>query len=211
MPADGPDTGTSAAATGSPAAIPAPAAAQGKVWTDEYVTSLREEAKENRLARKASEAKLRAVMGLKDGEDATDERIAAYVASRENALKEALSKANDRLITAEIRGMDGYNPKLVERLLDRSKIKVADDGTVTGVKEALEALEKDFPEIKKATSGTTPPASPPAAGVNPPPGSSGKLTPQQEYEAAFAAAQKAPNDSMARVRLIQAKEALRGA
>lgn len=147
-----------------PAANPAPApAAQGKIWTDEYVQALRDEAKNNRLQKRAYESHLRTLMGLKEGEDIDDSKVAQYKASIDKASADVLTKANERLILAELRGMTEYNTKLAEKLVDRSKINVAEDGTVTGVAEALTALALEFPEIKKANP-STPPANPANAG-----------------------------------------------
>ena len=65
-----------------------------------------------------------------------------------------LQKANDRFILAEIKALDGYDTKLVSRLIDKSKLKVGDDGEVVGLKEALAELEKEFPQIKIAAQAT---------------------------------------------------------
>ena len=44
--------------------------------------------------------------------------------------------------------------KLANKLLDKSKITIDDDGNITGLQEALKELEKEFPEIiKNTTSG----------------------------------------------------------
>jgi hypothetical protein len=139
----------------------------GKTFTEDYVKTIREEAKENRLARKAAEkelaetkSKFKAFLGLKDEDELKDEHISAYKANQESALTAALQKANERLLQAEIKSLDGYDTKLVTRLLDKSKVKIADDGSVTGLKEAVEALEIEFPLIKKANT---------QGGANPPP------------------------------------------
>lgn len=134
----------------------------GKTWTDDYVQALREEAKTNRLAKKALEQKIRAVLGLKDDEELSDSRIDAFKVANEKAISDAMAKANERLIAAEIRGATEYNTKLAEKLIDRSKIAVDENGNVIGVKEALAALEIEFPEIKKGGNQSG------ASGANPP-------------------------------------------
>ena len=40
-----------------------------------------------------------------------------------------------------------HNPATALRLLDRSNLKVADDGSVTGIKEAIQALSKSDPYL----------------------------------------------------------------
>jgi len=156
-------------AEGDPTPEPTPAPSpQGKTFSEDYVKTIREEAKENRIARKAAEAevlstkaKFKALIGLKDDEDIDDVKISAYQASQQKALETALTKANARLITAEIKSLEGYDPKLVERLIDKSKIVIDDEGKITGLKEAVTALETEFPAIKVGgkQSGANPPAS----------------------------------------------------
>ena len=72
-----------------------------------------------------------------------------------------MTKANERLLQAEIKSLDGYDSKLVSRLIDRSKVKITEDGAIEGLKEAVEALEAEFPQIKKAAETQN--------GANPPP------------------------------------------
>lgn len=134
----------------------------GKTFSEDYVQSVREESKNHRLARKAAEAKLRSVIGLKDDEDIDDAKITAYQARQASAVTDALARSNNRLITAEIKSLQGYDPKLVERLIDRTKIKIADDDKVTGLTEQLAALETEFPAIKLQSGGGG--ANPPASG-----------------------------------------------
>lgn len=60
-----------------------------------------------------------------------------------------IAKANERLISAEVKAV-GASVGLLDTdaaavLMDRSKVKVTDDGNVEGVKEALEALRKAKP------------------------------------------------------------------
>lgn len=148
-----------------PETIVIPAEPATKTFSEDYVKALREESKERRTSQKAVEVKLKKILGLKDEDDISDEKITAYQTAQQTQLTAALQKANDRLLQAEIRGLDGYEPKLVERLLDRSKVKITDEGEVTGLKEAVEALATEFPQVKKtATNGS--------GGANPPPGDS---------------------------------------
>ena len=143
----------------TPVTTPQTPPAQGKVWTDEYVQGLREEAKTNRLAKKNLEAKLKTLIGLKDDEDIDDAKITSYQAQKKAEVENAITKANERLILAEIKSLEGYDAKLVSRLLDKSKVTIADDGTITGIKEAVEALAIEYPQIKTVVNGN--PANPP--------------------------------------------------
>ena len=146
-----------------PATTPPP----GKTFSEDYVHTIREEAKENRLARKAAEdankanmAKFKALLGLTEEDNLDDAKIAEYQKKQTNDLTAAMLKANARLITAEIKSLDGYNPKLVEALLDKSKLEIGEDGIINGLQEAVEALGVEYPEIKMQKA---------APGVNPPP------------------------------------------
>lgn len=163
-----PDDGTNVPNTPP---VEEPKKASGKVWTDEYVTGLREEAKTYRLGKKAVESKLRSLLGLKDDDVIDDNAIATYQLSQQQLVSNAMVKANERLISAEIKTLEGYDSKLVERLLDKSKIEIKEDGSIIGLKDAVEALAVEFPLIKKAQEV---PATPPA---NP-----GQTTPPTELE-----------------------------
>ena len=147
--------------------IPAANTPQGKTFSEDYVHTIREEAKENRLARKAAEdankanmAKFKTLLGLTEDDSLDDAKIAEY--QNKQIAKEAavMQKANAKLITAEIKSLDGYNSKLVEALLDKSKLVIGEDGVIDGLTEAVEALAVEYPEIKSQKA---------APGVNPPP------------------------------------------
>ncbi|NLF84219.1 MAG: hypothetical protein GX568_09600 [Candidatus Gastranaerophilales bacterium] len=138
-----------------------------KLFSEDYVKTIREEAKENRLARKAAEEerdnlalKFKDVIGLKPEDPLKDESITLYKENLTKNMNAALEKANERLLQAEIKSLDGYDVKLVSRLLDRSKVTIEEDGTIKGLKEAITALEEEFPQIRKGTQ---------TGGANPPP------------------------------------------
>lgn len=172
-----------------PANPPTPTPAEpatGKTFSEDYVKTLREESKTHRLAWKETEKKLKAVIGLKDTDEIDDTKIAAYQTSQNAKITAAEQKANAKLILAEIKSLDGYNPKLVSALLDRSKVTIAEDGTVTGLKEAVEALAVEYPEIKKITNSPAPSNS-----ANPP--QNGNPTELEKLKTDYAAAQKAGN------------------
>ena len=110
--------------------------ATGKTYSEDYVSALRGESANYRTRAKSYEGALRTVLGLKDGEEAKQQSA-------------ALEAANKRLIGAEMRTLEGYDHKLLEKLIDLSNVKVSEDGTVTGLKEAAEAAAKDFPAVRK--------------------------------------------------------------
>lgn len=140
-------------------------AAVAKTFSEDYVKTIREEAKDNRLARKAAEdkatateVKFKKLIGLKDTDTLDDDKITAYQTAQTQQAAIAAQKANDKLLLAEIKNLDGYDSKLVQRLMDKSKVTIDADGNITGLQEAVEALAIEFPQIKKAPATT---------GVNP--------------------------------------------
>lgn len=130
-----------------------------KTFSEDYVSALRGESAGYRNRAKAAENALREVLGLGEAEALGDlsARLTSYRDMQGKAQTAAVQKANERLIQAEIRALEGYDTKLLERLIDRSKITVADDGTVSGLEEAAEAAAAAFPVVKtdKAPAGGT--------------------------------------------------------
>ena len=70
-------------------------------------------------------------------------------------LETFMATMNARAIAAEVKSTGAdyglVNVDAALKLMDNSKIKVADDGTVTGVKEALDALKTTMPFLFGAT------------------------------------------------------------
>lgn len=122
-----------------------------KTFSEDYVKALRGESAGYRTRAKAAENALREVFGLSEAEALGDlsARLSNYRAAQNRAQNEAVQKANDRLVGAAIRSLDGYDTKLLEKLIDRSKITVGDDGAVNGLKEAAEAVAAEYPAVKK--------------------------------------------------------------
>jgi hypothetical protein len=126
-----------------------PTTPEPQTFSADYVRELRDEAARYRTRASEIGAKLRKALGLEPDADCSD--LDALLMERDAQMESAaLKKANDRLITAEIRSLTGYDMPLLERLIDRSGIAVGDDGAVTGVAEAAEAVSKQFPAAKKA-------------------------------------------------------------
>jgi len=134
---------------------------EGKTFSEDYVKTLREESRDHRIKAKGYESKLKEVLGLTPDADLSDldNVIKGFKQNSENTIKNAIAKANERLVSAEIKSKTDYDPKLVERLLDKSKLTIEEDGTVKGLDEALIELEKEFPSIRKITNN--------GGGVNP--------------------------------------------
>lgn len=167
--------------TPTPTPTPAPTP-QGTVFSEEYVKSLRGEAANHRTEKQKYQAHLRSLMGLGADVEINDTMVSNFIKDQGKAQAEALKTANDRLISAEIKALQGYDAKLVDRLVDRTKITIGDDGTITGLTEQLTALETEFPAIKTAA--------PSGGGANPAGGGAGGLTELQQLEEDY---KNAPN------------------
>ena len=62
----------------------------------------------------------------------------------------------DKLITASLNALDGYNTKLLARLIDKSKITVDDNGNIIGFEEAVKAVSDEFPAVIKKEAAKKP-------------------------------------------------------
>ncbi len=89
---------------------------------------------------------LRRLLGVPEGEElgGLEERVTAF----EKAMETKLQAARDQVISAELKALTGYNTKLLDRLLDRSKLTFDDSGKVVGLDKAVKQIETEFPEIK---------------------------------------------------------------
>ncbi|HEX7021398.1 MAG TPA: hypothetical protein VF171_00975 [Trueperaceae bacterium] len=136
-----------------------------KTYDEEYVKQLRGEAAKYRKRAKELEEKMNTLpqevtgkvlkaLGLEpDPEKNFDQQLAE--ANRK--AQEATEKANERLVRAEVKSVAAdlglVDAEAAYALMDRSNVQVADDGTVDGVKEALEALAEAKPYLKAQPKG----------------------------------------------------------
>lgn len=95
---------------------------------------------------KAYGAALHKIFGLAENEELgnIEERIAQF----EKSTADKLAKARDQVIAAEIKALQGYDSKLLDRLIDRSKITFDESGKVSGIEEAVKAVEVEFPSVR---------------------------------------------------------------
>lgn len=133
-------------------------ATTGKTFSEDYVKALRQESAGYRTRAQAQDAVLRDLLGVPQGEEMGD--INARVAAYRSAQAAEMAKASNRLIDAEIKALSGYDTKLLSRLIDRSGLKIDDKGTVTGLKEAVAAVEKEFPSVRTGTAKQYAPTNP---------------------------------------------------
>lgn len=133
----------------SPPGDPAPTEPQ-QIFTAEYVSALRSESAGYRTRARAAETALRTLFGLKETDELGDipQRTAAYQRAQNEQQQAALAAADRRLIGAALHGLEGYDTKLLEKLIDLSKVKVTEDGTVEGLQEAAEQAAREYPACK---------------------------------------------------------------
>ncbi len=93
------------------------------------------------------EKTLKSIFGVADDEELGDltQRMETY----NNSMQSKLSAVNDKIIAAELKSLQGYDTKLLAKVIDRSNIRVSEDGTVTGLTEAVETAAKEFPAVVK--------------------------------------------------------------
>lgn len=91
------------------------------------------------------ETSLRKIFKVADGEELgdIDNKLTEFEAEHERLL----SAAKDKIITASLNALEGYNTKLLSRLIDRSKITVDDNDNITGLEEAVKAVLEEFPDV----------------------------------------------------------------
>jgi hypothetical protein len=134
-----------------------PPADDTKTYSADYVKALREESKGYRQRATGTEKAIRTALGLKDDEELGD--IEQRIKAKETS---ALQAANDRLIAAELKGLEGYDQKLLSKVIDLTSVKIDDKGTVSGLKEAAEAAAKEYPAVKTGTKQPFVPPNPAA-------------------------------------------------
>ena len=113
---------------------------------------------------------------------ARKQKAAQPTPEQQATMDKRLAMANNRLISAEIKTVGGtiglLDADAANTLMDKSKVIVKDDGTVEGVKEALETLKKEKPYLFNAVPQKT--------GMRQS-GDEGKTTPHAEANAALRA------------------------
>jgi len=144
---------------GGAAGSGAPEQSGARTYTEEYVRALRAESAGYRTRAKALDEQLagvRKAFGIPDGQDPDWTKVLAdREATHTTALEAASKNAKQMLLRAEVRALaaelGAVDADVVWQLADLSKAQIADDGKVTGVKEAIEALLKDKPFLKGST------------------------------------------------------------
>ena len=169
---------------GGAAGSGAPEQSGARTYTEEYVRALRAESAGYRTRAKALDEQLacvRKAFSIPDGQDPDWTKVLSdHEATHKTALEAAEKNAKQMLLRAEVRALAAelgvVDADVVWQLVDLSKAQIADDGKITGVKEAIEALLKDKPFLKGSTGAK--------AGVGAPGGNPGPTGAPDAVEAA---------------------------
>ena len=146
-----------------------------KVFSADYVTSLREEAKSYRQELRSLKESLKNTLGIEpDGEFET--KVKEFLQGKDGEVEKAKATAKNlllisetKLLSTELSLVDDIDGILAEasRLEFLKDVKVNDDGTVEGLKEALESFVEKKPYFKRAGEENTPPRTPVPGGSPP--------------------------------------------
>lgn len=163
---------------------PPPPADPPKMYDETYVKGLRDEAAKYRKKAKELETntgtqqqdiikKVFSALGIDPDPNVEFEK---QLSTAQLKAQEVEKRYNERIIQAELKvigsGLNIIDLDAAEKLVDRSAFKVNEDGTVEGVKEALEKLAADKPYLVSVPGDPKPKGynpGPTQTGNNPPP------------------------------------------
>lgn len=146
-------------------------AQEAKIYDENYVKQLRNESakyrtkvKEREQAETQRMTELFKALGINPDPNKNFEK---QISELQQKNQEIESRANDRLIRSEIKFISStlgvVDPDVAFQLLDKSKVQIKEDGSISGVKEALEALLKAKPYLRgqstQVVGGNTNPGS----------------------------------------------------
>ncbi|WP_273125835.1 phage scaffolding protein [Bacillus weihaiensis] len=147
---------------------PQPQDPQPKVYDEAYVKKLRDEAAKYRTKAKDLEGQtqtqqqelLKQVLGVLGIDPDPNQEFEKQLSAAQSAALEAQKKANDKLIRAELKYV-GSELGLVDAdvaylLMDKESVIVGEDGSVEGVKEALERVIAEKPYLVKSAEPQSP-------------------------------------------------------
>ena len=146
--------------TASPSAEP-------KLFSEDYVKSLRREAAENRVKAKQFKEAIEKTFGIEIDGDIT-EALAAVKVGYETRLADTQKSVRALHLNTEATKLQAelgiIDLEAAMKLADMSEVKITEDGKVEGMREALEAVLEAKPYLKGQPTPTRP------TGGNPPRG-----------------------------------------
>ena len=133
----------------TPPATPPPA--EPKLFSEDYVKSLRREAAENRVRAKQIREAIEKVFEIEIDGDIT-EALTAVKAGYETRLADTQKSVRALHLNTEATKLQAelgiIDLEAAMKLADMSEVKITDDGKVEGMKEALEAVLEAKPYLK---------------------------------------------------------------
>lgn len=142
-----------------------------KLFSEDYVKSLRREAAENRVKAKQMKEAIEKVFGIEIEGDIT-EALTAIKVGYETKLAETQKSVRALHLNTEAAKLQAelgiIDLEAVLKLADLSDVKITEDGKVEGLKEALEAVLEAKPYLKGQPTPTK------SVGGNPPRGMDNK-------------------------------------
>jgi hypothetical protein len=151
---------------------PADPPEEPKTFSEEYVQQLRDEAAKYRTKAKnlentsqqTQQEMMKKVFEMFGLEPDPNKEFEKQLSEAQAQAQAAVEKANDKLIRSEIKSvsvdLNIIDPEAAYVLLEKEGIKVADDGTVEGVQEALEKLIEAKPYLANQASDPDPDPNP---------------------------------------------------
>ena len=150
----------------APPATPPPA--EPKLFSEDYVKSLRREAAENRVKAKQFKEAIEKTFGIEIDGDIT-EALTAVKAGYETKLTETQKSVRALHLNTEATKLQAelgiIDLEAAMKLADMSEVKITDDGKVEGMKEALEAVLEAKPYLKGQPTPTRPTGGNPLRGT----------------------------------------------
>lgn len=149
-----------------------PPPAEPKLFSEDYVKSLRSEAAENRVKAKQLREAIEKTFGIELDGDIT-EALTAVKAGYETKLTETQKSVRALHLNTEATKLQAelgiIDLDAAMKLADLSNVKITEDGKVEGMKEALEAVLEAKPYLKGQPTSTRPVGGNPLRGVEPQP------------------------------------------
>lgn len=103
---------------------------------------------------KIYETALRKVLGLKDDEEFGD--IDKRITDLNQRNADIVQNAKNSIISSAIKALQGYDTKLLSKVIDLSGVEVDENGSITGLDEAVKTAETEYPAVLLPKETKTP-------------------------------------------------------
>lgn len=117
---------------------------------------------------KIYETALRKIFALKDNEELGD--LDKRIADLECKNADIVQNAKNSIISSAIKALQGYDTKLLNKVIDLSNVEVDEKGNIKGLNEAVKTAQTEFPAV------LLPKAKQPYVPVNPAGSATAKIT-----------------------------------